>query len=88
LTRGFEEAGRRNPKRTDAAPVAELADGESKVILAPYPKLEPGTALALAAWDELQQCPSTVTASQATELAESFIERFRGGGKAPEASVP
>ena len=47
-----------------------------------------GTALAPAAWDELEQCPSTVTASQATELAESFIDRYRGGGMAPEASVP
>ena len=68
--------------------LTELADGETKVILAPYPKLEQGTALALAAWDELQQCPNTVTVSQATGLAESFIDRFRGGGKAPEASVP
>ena len=45
-------------------------------------------ALALAAWNELQQCPNTVTASQPTGLAESFIDRFRGGGKAPEALVP
>ena len=68
--------------------LTELADGETTVNLAPYPKLERGTALALAAWDELQQCPNTVTVSQATGLAESFIDRFRGGGKAPEASVP
>ena len=51
-------------------------------------ELERGTPLALAAWDELQQSPNTVTVSQATGLAESFIGRFRGRGKAPEASVP
>ena len=68
--------------------LTELADSESKVIVAPYTRLARGTALALLAWDELQQCPNTVTASHATGLAESFIDRFRGGGRAPEASVP
>ena len=68
--------------------LTDLADGEMKVILAPYPKLEPGTALALAAWDELQQCPNTVTVSQATGLAESFIDRFRGGGRLRKRLFP
>ena len=68
--------------------LTELAEDETKVLLAPYPDLEEDDAPALVAWDELQRCPSTVTASQATELAESFIDRFRGGGQAPEASVP
>jgi hypothetical protein len=58
------------------------------VLLAPYPDLEEDDAPALVACDKLQRCPSTVTASQATELAESFIDRFRGGGQVPEASVP
>ena len=70
------------------AALSDLAEGESKVILAPYPDLGPDTALALAAWDRLQGCPPTVKADQALQLAESFLERFRGGGEAPEASVP
>jgi hypothetical protein len=58
--------------------LTELAEDETKVLLAPYPDLGEDEALALVAWDELQRCPSTVTASQATELAEWFIDRFRG----------
>ena len=77
----------RLPKRVVGS-LAEVADGETKVILAPYSQLQQDASLALVAWDELQECPSTVTVSQATGLAESFIDRFRGGGKAPEASVP
>ncbi len=51
------------------------------------PQLENGQALALVAWDELQQCPNTITSSQATTLAKAFIARFRGGGKAPEPAA-
>ncbi|MGH2683410.1 MAG: DUF3105 domain-containing protein [Actinomycetota bacterium] len=65
-----------------------LAERESKVIMAPYPELEEGRSLALAAWNRLQQCPSTVTPDQATTLAGSFIAQFRGGGDAPEPNVP
>ncbi len=65
-----------------------LANKESKVILAPYSQLEKGKALALVAWDELQQCPNTITAEQATTLAKSFIARFKAGGKAPEPAAP
>lgn len=65
-----------------------LAEEEDKVIVAPYLELEDGTALALAAWNRLQQCPSAVTSAQATTLAEAFIDQFRGGGEAPEANAP
>ena len=75
-------------KHNVVAALSDLAEGESKVILAPYSDLGPDTALALAAWNRLQGCPSTVTAAQALGLAESFLERLRGGGEAPEASVP
>ena len=68
--------------------LADLANGETKVIMAPYPELEKGTALAFAAWDELQQCPAAVTAEHATGLADAFIARFRAGGRAPEPSAP
>ena len=76
------------PRPDVVAALSDLAEGESKVILAPNSELGPGKALALAAWDKLQGCPSTVSAAQATGLAELFVERFRGDGEAPEASVP
>lgn len=68
--------------------LADIARRESKVIMAPYPDLEEGRALALAAWDQLQQCPPSIMPAQATTLAQSFISRFRGGGKAPEPGAP
>ncbi len=68
--------------------LSDLAEAESKVILAPSFDLEADTSLALAAWNRLQRCPSTVTAAQALGIAESFVERFRGGGEAPEPSAP
>jgi uncharacterized protein DUF3105 len=64
--------------------LAELAQGEQKVILAPYPELSEGTALALTAWTKLQSCPR-VTDPDTTELAvQGFIKRFRGTSNAPE----
>lgn len=66
--------------------LASFATVNVKVIMAPYPSLAPGRAFALAAWDELQQCPSSVTPSQATDLARAFVDLFRSGGRAPEPS--
>jgi hypothetical protein len=68
--------------------LADLVEGTSKVVMAPYPGLGPEHALALVAWNELQRCPSTVTPSQAVGLARAFIDRFRSGGQAPEPSAP
>jgi hypothetical protein len=61
-----------------------LAEGEDKVILSPNAELDEGTSLALAAWNRLQRCPSSVSGDQATTLARAFIAQFRGGGDAPE----
>ena len=66
--------------------LADLAESESKVILAPYPALDPGTSLALVAWQRLQACGFTEDADAAVEVAGSFISRFRGAGVAPEPS--
>lgn len=68
--------------------LSSFASANTKVIMAPYPALARGRALALAAWDELQQCPSSVTPAQATDLARVFVDVFRSGGRAPEPSVP
>lgn len=65
-----------------------LAESEEKVIMAPYPSLEDGTALALAAWNKLWECPSEITAEQARTVATAFIEAYRGTSNAPESNVP
>lgn len=66
----------------------DLASGESKVIVAPYPNLDGGVSLALTAWDELRECPSTISAKQAVAVARSFISSYRGDGRAPEPAAP
>ena len=69
-------------------PLADLANGATKVIMAPFLDLQQGTSLAFAAWNKLQQCPPTVNSEQAVSLAEAFIDRFASGGEAPEPSAP
>ena len=61
-----------------------LARGESRVIMAPYPALPEATSLALAAWNTLWECPSSMTPAQATTIAMGFIDAFRGTSIAPE----
>jgi hypothetical protein len=65
-----------------------VAESQDKVIIAPYPSLEDGTSLALAAWNKLWQCPSTITPAQARTVATAFIEAYRGTSNAPEPNAP
>jgi len=67
--------------------LASLAESEDKVLMAPYPQLDEGTSLALAAWNKLWECPATVTADQARTIASGFVEAYRGTGNAPEPSA-
>ncbi|HEX9716604.1 MAG TPA: DUF3105 domain-containing protein [Actinomycetota bacterium] len=67
--------------------LASLAESEHKVLMAPYPQLDEGTSLALAAWNKLWECPATVTADQARTIASGFVEAYRGTGNAPEPSA-
>jgi hypothetical protein len=67
--------------------LAELARGEEKVILAPYPDLSDGTSVAFTAWTKLQECPKVTDADTAVLAAEGFIKRFRGTTNAPEPSA-
>jgi hypothetical protein len=64
----------------------DLADSEDKVLLAPYPALPQGQSLALVAWTKIQPCTDLGpgNAEAAVDVARGFIERFRGGGDAPE----
>ena len=72
---------------TDVVSSLQNLASHVKVKMAPYP-LDPGRALALAAWNRLQQCPATVTAYQASVLVRSFVDQFEGDGDAPEANLP
>jgi hypothetical protein len=67
--------------------LAELAQDQQKVILAPYPELPEGRSLAFAAWTKLQECPRVTDADAAVLAAEGFIKRFRGTSNAPEPSA-
>lgn len=68
--------------------LATFATGQDKVIMAPHTDLPAGTALALAAWDKLWECPASVTPQQATTIASGFVEAYRGTGNAPEPQAP
>ena len=65
-----------------------LAESEDKIIMAPYPPLQEGTALAVAAWNKLWECPSDITVEQARTIATAFIEAYRGTSNAPEPNGP
>ena len=61
-----------------------LAREQSRVIMAPYPSLPEGQALALVAWNTRWMCPADVTAAQAVTIAAGFVDAFRGTTVAPE----
>lgn len=67
--------------------LAQLAEGQDKVLLAPYPDLEKGTSLAITAWNKLWECPADVSPEDAALMANSFIEAYRGTSNAPEPNA-
>jgi hypothetical protein len=77
-------AGALPPSVIDA--LADLAQDQDKVIMAPYPALNAGVNLALVAWQRLQECAVPGDPRAAVEVASSFITEFRGSGVAPEPS--
>jgi hypothetical protein len=64
-----------------------IANAAHNTILAPYEQLPEGTALAFAAWNKLQTCPTTVTGPQAREIALGFIQAFVCTSNAPEGNL-
>jgi Protein of unknown function (DUF3105) len=62
----------------------DLANGEEKVLMAPYRGL--AASFDLVAWGKLQTCtpPQDADADDAATVAEYFISQFRSGGLAPE----
>jgi hypothetical protein len=69
------------------ARLAQIAEGQDKVLVAPYPDLEEGTSLAITAWNKLWECPADVTPEDAGIMANAFIEAYRGTSNAPEANA-
>ena len=69
------------------AGLAELAESQDKVILAPFPDLPEGTSLTFAAWRRVQHCPQVNDPGSAEQVARGFIQRFRSGGVAPEPTA-
>jgi Protein of unknown function (DUF3105) len=67
--------------------LADLANGEDQVLLAPYPELPEGDSLAFAAWTHLQTCPSVTpqNTDDVVAVARGFINQFKDGSDAPEA---
>ena len=65
--------------------LAEVAEDEDRVLMAPYPALPEGTGLALVAWNTRWRCPGTISAEDASAIATAFIDAYRGTTNAPEA---
>jgi hypothetical protein len=82
------------PDGEDALPqdvrtqVADLVESEDEVLMAPYPRLEEGSSLALAAWTRLQMCdlPEDAAPEDAVTVTRYFIDQFRNT-IAPEAGA-
>jgi Protein of unknown function (DUF3105) len=70
--------------------LADLANGEDQVLLAPYPDLPQGESLAFAAWTHLQTCPPVTpeNTDDVVAVARGFIDEFRDHSDAPEAASP
>lgn len=66
--------------------LADLAEDETKVIMAPYPSLEPGTSLALVGWTKLQECPEVTDPGDMATVAQAFLGE--GATEAPEPGAP
>lgn len=77
------------PDSLPSAVIEELsvfAENQEDVLMAPHP-LPSGSALALAAWNRLWQCPPSITPQQASVVSSGFVSAFRNAKNAPEASI-
>jgi hypothetical protein len=61
-----------------------VATERGMTVAAPYEGLPEGTSVALAAWNQLQTCPGSITADQASSVADGFAEAFACTSNAPE----
>lgn len=64
-----------------------VARSQPNTLLIPFTDLPTGTALAISTWNKLQTCPATVTADQATTIANGFADAYVCTSNAPEPKV-
>ena len=64
-----------------------VAAAQRMTVAAPFDGLPDGTSVAMAAWDQLQTCPGTITAGQATTIATGFSGALACTSNAPEANA-
>jgi hypothetical protein len=67
--------------------LTNVVDGSTNVLMAPYPDLPEGQALALTAWNKVQTCPAAVTPDQAATITNGFIEAYACTRNAPEPNA-
>ena len=74
-----------SPEVVDA--LQGVAAAQDMTVAAPFEGLPDGTSVALAAWDQLQTCPGTVTPAQITTIATGFSGALACSTTAPEANA-
>lgn len=77
--------GAASPQAIDA--LRQVATSHGMTVAAPYDGLPEGISVAMAAWNQLQTCPGTITAGQASTIATGFTEAFACSSNAPEANA-
>ena len=65
----------------------DVAAAQQMTVAAPFEGLPDGTSVALAAWNQLQTCPGTVTPAQITTIATGFSGALACTSNAPEANA-
>ena len=65
----------------------DVAAAQQMTVAAPFEGLPDGTSVALAAWNQLQTCPGTVTPAQITTIATGFSGALACSTNAPEATA-
>ncbi|CAN5773508.1 hypothetical protein BH18ACT17_BH18ACT17_00900 [soil metagenome] len=67
--------------------LARTAAESRMTVAAPFDGLPDGSAMAFAAWNQLQTCPASTSAEQAATIASGFSEAFACTSNAPEATA-
>ena len=80
----YRQVGRDALPKADVDALATYVQSQDRMLMAPYPQLPQGAALALTAWNKIQTCPATVSVDQAKTITAGFVEAFRGTSNAPE----
>ncbi|MFL5768084.1 MAG: DUF3105 domain-containing protein [Actinomycetota bacterium] len=80
----YRQVGRDALSKDVVDALATYVRSQDRMLMAPYPQLPQGAALALTAWNKIQTCPASVRVDQARTIAAGFTEAFRGTSNAPE----